>query len=406
VARRARDGHPLRVVVLVDGLGLVGGGERLARLVASHLDPKRFERTLCVSRWSPKEADDPDVAEVLEELRRSKVRFLGLERSSPADLRAWAPLVRALRSGTDVLHAHKFGSNVWGAIWGTVARTPVIVAHEQTWSYEGRPLRRFLDRELIARRSDAFVCVSGEDRRRMIEVEGIDPEKIRLLPNAIPAPAGVGDRNVRRELGIEPGDPVVGTVCVLRPQKALDVLLRSAAVLRREFPRIRVLVVGDGPERRRLESMRAALELEGTVELLGQRSDVPDLIAAFDVAVSSSDYEGTPLAVMEYMAVGLPIVATRVGGVPELIDSGVHGLLVDPREPESLAGSIAELLRDRDAAQQLGERARERQRREFALDVAVERLAALYEGLYAASPRADPARARAVAARRTHEAER
>jgi glycosyltransferase involved in cell wall biosynthesis len=389
------------VVVLVDGLGLVGGGERLARLVASHLDPERFERTLCVSRWSPEEAGDADVAAVLEDLRRSQVRFLGLERSSPADLRAWTPLLRVLRSGTDVLHAHKFGSNVWGAIWGTVARIPVIVAHEQTWSYEGRPLRRFLDRELIARRADAFVCVSGEDRRRMIEVEGIDPEKIRLVPNAIPAPAAAGDRNVRRELGIESGEPVVGTVCVLRPQKALDVLLRSAALLRREFPRIRVLVIGDGPERRRLESMRAALDLEGTVELLGQRSDVPDLIAALDVAVSSSDYEGTPLAVMEYMAAGLPIVATRVGGVPELIDSGVHGLLVEPREPERLAASIAELLRDRVAAQEMGERARDRQRREFDLDVAVERLAALYEELYAASPRADPARARAVAARRS-----
>ncbi|MGH2796419.1 MAG: glycosyltransferase [Solirubrobacterales bacterium] len=387
----------------MDDLGLVGGGERLARLVASHLDAERFERTLCVSRWSPGETRDPDVAAVLEDLRRKGVRFLGLERSSPADLRSWAPLLRLLRSDTDVLHAHKFGSNVWGAIWGTVARTPVIVAHEQTWSYEGRPLRRFLDRELIARRSDAFVCVSGEDRRRMIEVEGIDPDKIVLMPNAIPAPTAIGDRNVRRELEIEDGDPVVGTVCVLRPQKALDVLLRAAVRLRPEFPGLRVLVVGDGPERRRLESLRTALELEDTVQLLGRRSDVSELITAFDVAVSSSDYEGTPLAVMEYMAAGLPIAATRVGGVPELIDNGVHGLLVDPREPDSLAASIAHLLRDRVAAKRMGEGARERQRREFGLEGAVERLEMLYEGLYSASPRADPARARVVAGRRIRE---
>jgi glycosyltransferase involved in cell wall biosynthesis len=394
------------VVVLVDGLGLVGGGERLARLAASRLDPERFERTLCVSRWSPEEANDPDVAAVLDELHGSGVHFLGLERSSSVDLRSWTPLLRVLRNGTEVLHAHKFGSNVWGAIWGTVARTPVIIAHEQTWSYEGRPVRRFLDRELIARRSDAFICVSREDRRRMIEVEGIDARKIVLAPNAIPAPVATVQREVRRELGIEPGDPVVGTVCVMRAQKALDVLLRTAALLRREFPRIRVLVVGDGPERERLESLRDDLDLEDTVELLGQRSDVPDLIAAFDVAVSSSDYEGTPLAVMEYMAAGLPIVATRVGGVPELIDSGVHGLLVERRQPEGMANSIAGLLRDRVAAREMGERARERQRREFDLDVAVERLATLYEGLYAASPRADPARARAVAARPMREPER
>jgi glycosyltransferase involved in cell wall biosynthesis len=118
-------------------------------------------------------------------------------------------------------------------------------------------------------------------------------------------------------------------------------------------------------------------------------------VFGFDVAVLSSDFEGTPLAVMEYMAAARPIVATAVGGVPEMLEDGKHGLLVPPQDPEALARAIAGLLRDRTAADELGRRAQERQRREFDIEAAVRRIEALYEDLYAASPRADPARLRA-----------
>ena len=168
---------------------MAGGGERFARQLTLHLDPDRFDRIYCASRWTAEEADDPAAALAIEELQESGVRFVRLERRSTLGLRAWWPLLRMLRERpVDVLHSHKFGSNVWGALVATVSRTPVFVAHEQTWSFEGRPVRRFLDRELIARRADAFVAVSSEDRRRMIELEGIDAEKVLFIPNAVPAP--------------------------------------------------------------------------------------------------------------------------------------------------------------------------------------------------------------------------
>ena len=387
----------LRVLILIDRLAMVGGAERFARELALYLDPDRFERTVCMTRWSERLLERPAAVSAFEALRESGVELLGMRRDSWRALTAWRPLIKVLRDRPiDILHTHMFGSNIWGSVVGTLARTPVIVAHEQTWSYEGQPLRRFLDGKVISRRSDAFICVSKEDRRRMIEIEGVDPAKIVLVPNAISAPArdddddGGGD--VRAELGLEPDDPVVGTVCVLRPQKALDVLLRAAQLLRAEFPRLRLVIAGNGPERERLEAMTAEIGLDGSVDFLGQRNDVPALLSAFDVAVSSSDFEGTPLAVMEYMAAAKPIVATRVGGVPELIDHGVNGLLVEPRDPAALAASIAQLLRDRDYGETLGARARERQRKEFDIEAAVRRIERLYEDLYAASPRADPAR--------------
>jgi len=388
----------LRVLILIDRLAMVGGAERFARELALYLDPDRFERTVCMTRWSERLLVRPAAVSAFEALRESGVELLGMRRDSWRALTAWRPLIKVLRDRPiDILHTHMFGSNIWGSVVGTLARTPVIVAHEQTWSYEGQPLRRFLDGKVISRRSDAFICVSKEDRRRMIEIEGVDPAKIVLVPNAISAPApddddGGGGGDVRVELGLEPDDPVVGTVCVLRPQKALDVLLRAAQLLRAEFPRLRLVIAGNGPERERLEAMTAEIGLDGSVDFLGQRNDVPALLSAFDVAVSSSDFEGTPLAVMEYMAAAKPIVATRVGGVPELIDHGVNGLLVEPRDPAALAASIAQLLRDRDYGETLGARARERQRKEFDIEAAVRRIERLYEDLYAASPRADPAR--------------
>jgi len=389
---------PLRVVTLVDRLGISGGGERLAMQIALRLDPARFERTLCVTRWPHADGEQEAIDAALGELAAGGVRFLGLQRSSPAQLLAWLPLVRLLRrERIDVLHAHKFGSNAWGVPLARLAGVPVVVAHEHTWSYEGQPLRRVLDRELIARFADAFVAVSSEDRRRMIEVEHISPADVVLVSNGIPPAAPLG-HDVRAELGLAPGAELIGAVGALRAQKAFDVLLHATALLQEARPGLALAIAGTGPEDARLAELARELGISDAVRFLGLRTDVPDVLAAVDLAVSSSDYEGSPLAVMECMRAGCPIVATAVGGVPDLIEHGVHGLLVAPREPRALADAIAELLDDRPRAAALGRRAQERQLREFDLDAMVARVAALYEEL-AARKRASRARASASAGR-------
>lgn len=370
----------LRVLTLVDKPTVTGGAERLAAVVAMKLDPARFESVLCASRRT----DEPLLDRELEE---AGIPVLALGRRSRLDLWAWRPLVSRLRDGVDVVHAHMFGSNVWGTVLGRLTGVPVVVAHEHTWSFQGRPLRRFLDRELVGRWADVFVAVSEEDRRKMIEVEGVDPRKIRLIPNGIPSPTNGSVADVRAELGIEPGAPVLGVVCELRAQKALEVLFEAAALLLPEFPALKVLVAGDGPERARLEAAASELGAADAVLFLGIRRDVPALLAAVDVAVLSSDYEGSPLSVLEYMAAGKPVVSTRVGGVPELVEDGVHGLLVEPRDPAALAVAVAELLRDPERAERLGAQGRERQLREYSLDAMVRHVEELYEELWLASVR-------------------
>jgi len=379
---------PLRVVHLVSLLGWAGGGERFAARLVAALDPERFDRHYCVTRWDPERDAGPGTETELELLRESGVDFIGLRRRGKLDLLAWRPLLRLLRSEqVDVIHAHMFGSNVAGVVLGRLARVPVVVAHEQTWDYQGRPVRRFLDRELIARGSDAFIAVSSEDRRRMIEIERIPPEDIVLIPNAVPQGEPASGRDVRSEFGIGADDPVVGVVAMMRPQKALEVLLEAAAILTHRFPTLRVVLVGGGSKQPGLEARAAELGLGERVLMPGQRDDVADLIASFDVATLSSDFEGTPLALMEYMDAARPIVATRVGGIPDLVDDGVEALLVPPRDPPALAEAIGELLSDRERAAELGERARERRRREFDIDVTAERVGELYEELYERSQR-------------------
>ena len=372
----------IKVLTLTDQLVYLGGGaERVAMEIATRLDQSRFESVFCASRyWDGLENERVQEAE--RRMQGAGVRYFGLGRRTSTDIYRWLGLRRLLRrERVDVIHAHMFGSNAWGTVIGRLARVPVIVAHEHTWSFEGRPLRRLVDREVIGRGSTAFIAVSRDDQRKMIEIEGVNPKKILHVPNGIAAPPPPSGADVRLELGIPAGARVIGTVSVLRPQKALDVFVRASARLLRERSDLYVLLAGDGPLRGELTELVRSLGVQDRLLMLGYRSDASDVVAALEVAISSSAYEGSPLAVMEYMESARPIVATRVGGVPDLIEDGVNGLLVDPGDEAALAAAIGRMLADPEAARGMGEAARERRRREFTVDLMVRRFEALYERL-------------------------
>jgi glycosyltransferase involved in cell wall biosynthesis len=374
----------VHVLTLIDHLVTTGGAERLALEIATNLDPSRFRSTLCASRFELTPTLGDDQRQVLERVHEAGIDFLGLGRSGRASVWPWRRLIAYLRrEKVDVLHAHMFGSNVWGTVLGRLAGVPVVVAHEHTWSFEGQPLRRLLDRELIGRGSDAFIAVSRADRRKMIEIERVPAERVRFIPNGIAGRSPAPGRTLRSELGLG-GGPLIGAVGTLRAQKAYDVLIRAGAALHAKHPDLHVLIAGGGPEQERLEALIAELDVGDVVRLLGRRLDVPNVLAELDVAVCSSTFEGSPLSVMEYMEAGLPIVATSVGGIPDLIDDGVHGLLVAAGDPLALASAVDELLGDRARAQALGDRAQERRRREFDLGVMVHNVEALYTELLAA----------------------
>lgn len=358
-----------------------GGAERLAFEFVRRLDPERFKRYLCVTHAPPSERRAINDRE-LAQLEQEGVEVLRLERRSLASNVAWVRLYRLLvDESIDILHAHMPRAGIPGTIIGRLARVPAIVNHEHTWSFQGQPMRRFLDRNVIARGGDVLLAVSESDRRQIIEVERIPPECVRILSNGI-SPMPEGGAALRAELGGALDVGLIGALGRLEPQKRHDDLIRAVALLEREGVSVRCVIAGHGPDRHKLERLIRELGLGERVRLLGHRDDTPDVIRALDVAVLSSAYEGSPLAVMEYMACAAPIVATAVGGVPELIEDGVHGLLVEPRDPEALAAAIGALLKDRALAVGLGQAARDRQRAKFDLDVVVGRLEELYLELY------------------------
>jgi glycosyltransferase involved in cell wall biosynthesis len=160
-----------------------------------------------------------------------------------------------------------------------------------------------------------------------------------------------------------------------------------------KHPGLKVLIAGGrpgslegetDPEQEKLKALAIELGVGEALEMLGQRSDVSAVLATLDVAVLCSDFEGSPLSVMEYMEAGLPIAATRVGGVPDQIEAGVTGLLIDPQDPAGLAEAVSSLLADPGRAATIGAAARERRRSEFSIEGTTRKIEALYEELYAA----------------------
>ena len=360
-----------------------GGAESVTVDLIRRADPTRFRRSLCLTR--PRDVDDPTGSRTLEDLRAEGIELLVLRRRSRLDLRPWIQLMRFLRAEhVDLIHAHKFGSNFWGAMLGRLSRVPAVVAHEHTWSFEGNRARREIDRSVIGRLAHAVIAVSEADRRRMIELVGMPADRIVLIPNGIPDfPARDGGR-ARQELGIPADAPLLVMTAVLRRQKAIDVMLEAMAVLRRTLPDARLIVAGQG-EKAGLVAAAADLGLAEAVSFLGRRSDVPALLAAANVGVLSSDYEGIPLAVLEYMAAALPVVATRVGGLPQLVEEGKSGFLVPARDPEALAAAIATVLADKELAVQMGERGRALQRAHYSSETMARRVYELYDRLLAAT---------------------
>jgi glycosyltransferase involved in cell wall biosynthesis len=386
MAAEPRTARPdrLRVLTLIANPTSAGGAERMAARTTMALDQRRFEPILCATRR-------PLSQQLDGELRAAGVRLLRLQRGTRADLAAWGPLVRLLRrERVDVVHAHLFGSNVWGTLLGRAAGVPAVIAHEHGQAYAPGP-RTAVMRHLIARRADAVLCVCRYDRERMIGLQGIPAEKVRVLPNGLaPGAAATADpAALRAGLGIACAAPVVAIVANLRPEKAVHAAVAGFAHVCRELPGTQLLVVGDGPGRGRVESAIASHGLAGSVHLLGRRPDVPDLLAASDVAVLSSEREGCPVALLEYMAAGRAIVATAVGGVPDVIADGVHGLVVPAGDAAAMGAAIVRVLHDPPLRRRLGEAARDRQRREFTFAAMMERLEDLYECL-ARAARARP----------------
>lgn len=232
-----------------------------------------------------------------------------------------------------------------------LAGVPAIIATEQLMLEFpfGRSAR--YQQRLVARRVDRFVAVSDHVARSLAAL-GWPADKLTVIPNAIDVGRfAFGDERVARSHAA----PIVLTVARLDNQKGHEYLIEAADAL----PEVRVLIAGDGPERARLEELARRSPASSRIEFLGARRDIPELLAGCDVFVLPSLFEGLPLAVLEAMAAGRPVVASDIGGIDEIVIPEMTGLLVPPRDAGALAAAVRRLLDDPGLGHRLGEQAHE-----------------------------------------------
>jgi glycosyltransferase involved in cell wall biosynthesis len=228
---------------------------------------------------------------------------------------------------------------------------------------------------LLGRLPDRIFAVSSDLRQHMI-AEGLPPSRIDVNYNGIHAgeEATRAHRSeARRSLGIADEEVLLGTVGRLDPVKDLPTQIRAVALLRATGAACRLAIVGDGPEAPRLATLIERLGLAGAVHLIGYRADVRAVMAGFDVYLNSSAHEGVSLTVLEAMATGLPVIATRVGGNPEVVMPGETGLLVPAADPQALADAVASLMRAHLSRRAMGQAGRARVLERFSLDRMVDR---------------------------------
>jgi len=366
----------------------LGGMETHAVMLARGIDRRRYDlRVIIPAR--------PELDPLADDLARCDVPIqrLTLDGWQPIGER-WASfraLVRLLRTHrVDVMHQQRTGPfhGEWACLAAKAAGVPVLVATEHQAPPSDIPRRTLLQNAIVDRLVDRIIVVSEANRAVQLAHTGRAPSKVITIHNGIPIqgwslrpPAVIVAR--KRELGLDSASPIVGTVGRLAEQKGLSYFLRMAALLLPDFPAARFVVVGHGPQRDELAALARDLGIADRVVFTGFRDDVPELVSTFDLFVLASVYEPFGLVLAEAMALERPVVASRVGGIPEVVADGESGLLVPPRDPSALAEAAARLLRDEALARRMGQAGRQRVLAQFTVEAMTSKTMALYEEILA-----------------------
>ena len=367
---------PPRTVVHFSDSEAFGGTERALLQLVAGLDR---------ARWRPVvfHADVPGAAQLASEVAALGARTVAVERgASPLRGVASIPaLARALRRERAVVfHAHQTWSLScrYGIVAAALARVPARVASAQLFVEMPRLIAVDAQHALLSRCLHRHVAVSRHVAGRLRDRLTVPEAKISVIPNAVEARSPEPrDDALRARLDGRGGRALVLTVARLEAQKGITHLLDAAAAL----PDVVFAIAGEGPERERLAAKAAALGVAERVRWLGHRDDVPSLLAVADLFVLPSLNEGLPLAAMEAMLAGVPIVATDAGGTGEIVRDGVTGLLVPAGDANALSESIRTLLSDRARAARLATAGRELIEREHSAAAMVAATSRLYAEL-------------------------
>lgn len=372
---------PIRLLNVVPTF-MCGGTENQFMALGRSLDPDRFDLEFaCLRRWGA-------FADELVERRIPLLECNVTSFRSLSSLRQQARLARHVKSRRiDIVHTYSFYGNLFAVPPARMAGVPVVIASIRDRAPYLTPMQK---------RAQKWACqladcilVNAVAVKEWLIGEGYDAAKIVVIPNGVDLSrfdrVETGESPFRA-LGIPDGVPVVLVVSRLNPLKGLESFLEAAALVAPDCPSVRFVIAGDtNPNERHywstLTTLTARLGLTERVTFAGLRRDVPQLLSAATISVMPSLNEALSNVVLESMAAGAPVVATRVGGTPEAISDGANGLLVPPGDARAMASAISALLRDRGRARRLGDAARQSIHERFSMARMVTATAQLYEAL-------------------------
>jgi glycosyltransferase involved in cell wall biosynthesis len=359
----------------------VGGAETLLVNLLRRMDRERFNPELCCLKdlgplGRQMALEVPTVSQLL---------------SSKFDVRVLGRLTRILRERrVDAVVTVGAGDKMfWGRLAAWRASVPVVCSalHSTGWPDGVGRLNR-----MLTRITDAFIGVAWGHGQHLVEVERFPAQKVHVITNGVdtdafrPMPP---PQELLAEFGLTADAPVAGVVAALRPEKNHELLLRAMRLVVNELPTARLLIVGEGPERSRIELLSRKLGLDESVRLTGSRPDIPALLSLFKVFTLTSHNEANPVSILEAMACGKPVVATRVGSVAETVLDRETGFLAPPGDARRIARHLLHLLRKPQLAQRMGQRGREAVVTGWSLDRMVAGYETLIADLYAAKCRAN-----------------
>lgn len=351
---------PVRLLFITPDLRM-GGAERHLVTLAGALDPNRFAvAVLCIKGLGPLQG----------ELAVRGVEVISLqagERKRALGGALWRLVLELRQRRTEVVMTHGLSANVLGRLAAVLARTPTRITWKHNCGHLAHHglLERYSER-LLGSLCTRYIGVAHGQVPYLLGYLRLPPEKLRIIHNSVDLARYPSRVDRRAELGLEMLDPVVAVSAVLRPEKDHTTVLRAIRRLAGRLPRVKLLLIGDGPERERLSRLADELDIQERVVFLGSRDDAPELLACADVVtLASRTIECFPYAILEAMAMRRPAVCTAVGGLPEMIEDGVTGYLVPPRDPRALADALGRVLGSEDRGRAMGEAARRRLEERF-----------------------------------------
>ena len=362
----------IKVLQLAESLE-IGGMERVVASIARGLDPEAYE----VSVWSI--ARGGQIASELEK-EGKQVKVLGIDNYyNPLNVFKLSNLIKKERP--DIIHTHGYFASTIGRIAAKLAKVPIIVTHVHStyWGYTKRNI--LIEREL-SKFTDRIICCSDAVKRFVVEHENISDKKAVTIYNGVEIKEVNDSFKSREALGIRENDIMITTVGSLTPHKGQRYLIEAVAHSMKTHDNIRCFIVGDGPLRVEFENYAISLGIGAHINFLGRVGDISEVINATDIFVMpSSGREGLGIAVLEAMAYGKPVIASDIGGLPEVVIDSATGYLVKPKDVHSIASVINKLVEDGSARIAMGSEGKRVFEERFKAKFMISRIDDLYKEL-------------------------